>query len=694
MNGAWRWMAVLALVIVGLFLVSSASVAVASAAKPNVTYSVQFSEVGLITGTTWYVTFNGGAYSSSGVNLTITGVSAANYYWYLTSAPVTAGAQYVGTPSSGYVNVNYQLHQFVVFQKQDLVSFTVLPSGSPTAGSTSPGTGYYTVGSKLPITAIPNPGFTFSKWTSTSVSLAFANALSASTVLTIGATGTITAHFVVVKTKVTFTEQGLSPTGLALGWTVTLNSAPVVSNTATLVTGAQGVGNYYWSISPVSVGSGDQFAPYPASGYVQMPNTATINVEFIEQFQVTFSVGSGTGTGSISPSGTQWYNTGSEVALSAYANSGSLFQKWAAPAALSIGSTTLSATNITVAGTGTVTATFKTGTQCNPSGTPSTCTLTFVEWGLPANSTWSVSYNSVIYTGSTSTITVTHVSASGYAYPANPVGTGTVNTGYFPDASYKYVSLPYQVSMLFVYTKEYYVTMQTTGGYSSSSILYYGTGWYPQKLVLPLNTQPNAYTKFTKWTTTGAGLTLSTATKPSTYLTIGAAGTITATFSSPSNKIEFMQTGLPAGTGWGVTVNGLTYYSSGWDLNVSAVPSNPSDSWIAANTISSGTAGVAYQTAQSGTYYMPVPYQLVQAIVYYQVVQVTITQTGGGTTNPSGTFWYANGTTIALAGTNGTSVVFKSWSAAPAANVAFVLTNKPATTATVSGPATITAKFA
>jgi uncharacterized repeat protein (TIGR02543 family) len=134
--------------------------------------------------------------------------SGSTAYATLASGTVSGGAgtQYVfirwGTDASG---TDYAQSNAITmdgpktatsdWKTQYQVSFVVTPSGS---GSTTPaGTNVWQDAGSLSISALANPGYMFSNWSSDTGSITFGNAAYASTTATIGEPGTITANFAV-----------------------------------------------------------------------------------------------------------------------------------------------------------------------------------------------------------------------------------------------------------------------------------------------------------------------------------------------------------------------------------------------------------------------------------------------------------------------------------------------------------------
>ena len=124
--------------------------------------------------------------------------------YHIASVTTNAGAQALTSPyvfpalsADGTLTATFAAN--IV---QYSVTFTLGANGatiSPAAGAHT-----YDSGQVVPISATANSGYHFTSWTSTTTSITFANANSASTTATIGAAGTITANFA-INTPVTIT---------------------------------------------------------------------------------------------------------------------------------------------------------------------------------------------------------------------------------------------------------------------------------------------------------------------------------------------------------------------------------------------------------------------------------------------------------------------------------------------------------
>ena len=158
-------------------------------------------------------------------------------------------------------------------------------------------------------------------------------------------------------------------------------------------------------------------------------------------------------------------------------------------------------------------------------------------------------------------------------------------------------------------------------------------------------------------------------------------------------NLKFHETGLPGGTSWTVTWN-----------NEMQTKSAPNDLTFggglqeAAYTVSSplaGATGVQYVgSPASGIATRPGSGNTTVNVSFATQYQITfaISPLGGGTTDPiAGTAWYDEGS-VPVSAAPSAGYAFSSWSA-DTSSIAFADASLASTTATVSGPGTITANF-
>jgi hypothetical protein len=685
MSNDWRkWAALGALAVVAVLLVNLGS----GVTTATTTYSVNMKEIGLPTGTSWSAVFNGVTSTGTGSSQVFTGLSAGTYCWnYEQPVPGTATTtRYMPYTYSGCTTIPNQLTVTDSYVEQTYLNFAVTPTS---AGSTTPGSNWYTTGSTLAISASATYGYSFTKWTATPASaLTLSNITDEASALTITATGTVTAHFLATKSKVTFNEVGL-PSGTS--WTVVFGGTSYLGATSSISTGTHAPTSYSWNVPSVSAAHGVSYTPSPASGGITVPYQPSQEIVFVKQFAVTLAV-SPSGSGTIAPgAGSYVWTNNSNVPVTALDSSTYVFSSWVPSIAGTFGiqSRTTAGTNVTVLGSGTLTAKFVTGTECT------TCKMTFMEVGLPLHAGWGVTFGGVQYSTTSSSITLTGLTTSQYWSAFDPVGGTAYGVQYVPNSysSGGYWYLGETNSTTIVYQKEAYVTVQgnpyfSGGGWTAS------TGWYYVGSQFADSAINSATYKFSSWTASGTNLTLSAGASSSTAVTVKGPATLNVNFVPTYSTVRFLEFGLPAGTTWGADINGQWFWASTPWINVSGVQ-DADYGWAASNTISGG-AGIQWDSPTTGGG-INVPYQTMISVVYTEAYQVTFAAggTAGGAVTPSGTAWYYTGTIVPIYAENGTSVTFSSWGkTTTSGTITLSSSTVPSTYATIKGTGTVTATFA
>ncbi len=301
----------------------------------------------------------------------------------LTISP-TAGAHAVGgtiavsaTPNTDYVFNQWQSTGSITFANANSASTTATISGAGTitatftyspagqysvtfdygaggASVTPSGTQSYVPAASVPITATAASGNHFTLWTSTG-SITFDAAASASTNAHINGAGTITANFAantVVQYDVVVTQ---SANGVIAPGTTSYDAGSTPSFTITPSAG--------YHIASVTTNAGAQalVSPYvfPALS-ADETLTATFAADTV-QYSVSFSLG--TGGQSMTPTVTQLYDAGASVPLTATAASGYHFTSWTSDAgSITFDSAASSSTNAHIGAAGTITANFAANT--------------------------------------------------------------------------------------------------------------------------------------------------------------------------------------------------------------------------------------------------------------------------------------------------------------------------------------------
>jgi Domain of unknown function DUF11/Divergent InlB B-repeat domain/RTX calcium-binding nonapeptide repeat (4 copies) len=158
------------------------------------------------------------------------------------------------------------------------------------------------------------------------------------------------------------------------------------------------------------------------------------------------------------------------------------------------------------------------------------------------------------------------------------------------------------------------------------------------------------------------------------------------------STLTFTETGLPAGTSWSVTFDGITQ-STTTDVVTFIHVSIGINTWTASDQILEGIGTRYVASTSSGT--INVPVQTSQRITFtpqYQV-SLTLTPTGTGTVNPKTTNYYDSGSQVSISANTKSGYAFWQWTASNP-SIIFATSSDASTTATINGPGTITATFA
>ena len=389
----------------------------------SITAAVTFAVNGVgstVSGT--LLTVGGISYSVTNVPLTFQwAVGSTHSFAWITTMGSGTSAEYIwksssglSTQSSGSITVLSGGGSITAsYSPLYLVSFAVSPSGDGTltwsvGGSTAGSTqtsysgDYYPAGQQLIVSAQPNPNYDFVGWSSSNQNLAISNTGSISTTATIKGPGIITADFSTLQTyKVTFTESTL-PSGVS--WSVDMGGQ-TESSTGSAIVFQEPQGLYSYSISAPS-----GYVASPVSGQINVPVTSPVNITFIKQgeYQVTFDVQN------LAP-GTFWsvtLNGSTKTSFDpsiAFAESPGTYIYSINPPSGYFASP--SSGQISVSGAlGVKTTLFLLAGYYS---------VSFIESGLTAASTWSVFLNGVTESSSATTITFAELSGE-YSYSVNP----------------------------------------------------------------------------------------------------------------------------------------------------------------------------------------------------------------------------------------------------------------------------------
>jgi hypothetical protein len=209
------------------------------------TYPVTFTESGLVSGTSWGVTFNGVAASSTSNSITFSGIATGSYSWSTGPASCGTGCRFAPSPSSGTMSVTASTSLSISFTEQYQASLASSPGSGgvtiPPAGSST----WINAGASLSISATPSSGYTFASWTSSTSSIAIASAGAASTTATINGPGTLTAKFSGNSATVTVKSDTLSGKSFSGMWTTWSQGGVQLATSYTPISFTGAIGQNY-----------------------------------------------------------------------------------------------------------------------------------------------------------------------------------------------------------------------------------------------------------------------------------------------------------------------------------------------------------------------------------------------------------------------------------------------------------------
>lgn len=493
-------------------------------------YAVTFNEIGLPSGTTWFVNLTGmQPLSSTGSSISTHLANGSYSYTAGTSVPSYSGPSgsiaVRGTPLA--VTVRFNASYTVTFSESGL------PAGTDWFINVTGSASSSTVSSSM-VMQMQNGSYTYHV---NSADRRYRPSSYSGTFTVSGSPLSITTDFFSMNYTVTFTESGLSPGTL---WFVNLTGFNSLSSTTGTVSASLQNGSYSYAASSANQSMGSGGGTFTVAGA-----SFTIDVKFTSIiYAVTF-------TEQNLPPGTPWYvnitggrsleSASQAVSISlrngTYSYSPSTTDK--VMHSLS-GSFTVAgfARNITVA--------------FNPVVYP----VSFKESGLPAGTIWSVNLSGGHYRSTQSGKITFNLTNGTYSYgistndpvyrPSSFSGQSTVNGS--------------SVSIAVSFIKVTYTLTFTESGLPS------GTDWYVN-ITGMASSGPVAGPSFSEAISNGTyNYSLGTVDKEyrgtgGSFTVSGKSATVAAVFIAVTYAVTFIESGLPAGTSWTITVNGVTHSS-------------------------------------------------------------------------------------------------------------------------------------
>ena len=373
-------------------------------------YTVTFTESGLPTGTPWWVNLNGTNISAATSAINFTVVNGTYLFTTPSLLAGTLGERFITSVTNGTVVVlGADVSVKVPYVTEFFLSMGVTPTG---AGTVAPNSGWFAAGAKVNLSETPAAGYAFLRWNGSGIGNF--SGIDASPTITMLGPIAENATFGLAY-AVDFEEIGLLD---GVTWSVTFNGVTLSALFVFLDFSASN-GTYAYTVGIIPGFHADSYR-----GNVTVAGSdVTVIIHWV---RVTYNVSF---VESNLPSGTTWSVTlnGSPqsvmVSTILFLMSNGSFPFSVAP----VTGFTANVTGGTVVVNGAAVVIAIGWTANGPAAR--SYTITFLETGLPANSSWSVTLNgsSLSSASNTSTTTSTNVvfrglAAGTYAYWVPDVG--------------------------------------------------------------------------------------------------------------------------------------------------------------------------------------------------------------------------------------------------------------------------------
>jgi len=345
---------------------------------------------------------------------------------------------------------------------------------------------------------------------------------------------------------VTFNETGL-PEGTA--WSVTVNGATTSSTTSSLSVAEQNGSFTFVVLSPISGGPGVRFVASEVAGTFTVDAAAIVEtLAFVQQYQLTASA-TPTVAGTVYP-GAGWFNAGSTVSLSALAAPGYKFESWTGDGAGAyVGDA--NPANFVLAGPVLEGAHF---------WASATYPIAFTEAGLPLGTNWTVTVNGLSNGSSGPTVHFNEPNGT-FTYTVTSLLPGTPGVQFTAaSASGSFALAGAGTSLSVAYLPEFLLAATPT--MPGSGVVNPSSGWFLSGMTVNLSALAAPGELFVGWSGYGTGA-YNGAANPAPVV-MDAPVTEDARFAPATTyPITYTESGLPPGSAWTVTTNGVRDSSTG-----------------------------------------------------------------------------------------------------------------------------------
>ena len=500
-----------------------------------VTYSVNFIETGLPSGTKWYLNITGQTSLSSTTTSISTTLENSSYTYSI----ATGDKLYEPSPSSGSFTISGAAYSASI--TFNLVTYSVtfsetgLPASTKWYVNITSGSSYSSTATSI---TIPESNGSYTYSIATGDKQYSSSPYTGSLTINGASPSSISVTFTLVTYEVTFTESSL-PSGTK--WYLNISGQTSLSSTGTSISTYEPNGTYAFTIA-----TGNKiYNPNPSSGSFTVNGSAVSGtVSFSELIYLVTIKETGL------PSGVTWYiNVTGGGSYSSATTSLSFHDP--------NGTYSFTATdNDNKYRASSYTGSFTVnGASLNVSVAyvKVTYNVTFSEAGLPSKSTWYVILNGSREASNTSSITFSEFNGS-YSFTVQEIVNGSYGKRYVDFSYTGSRNVTGKVVIVNVtYAAQYYllVSIIPVNGGTVSPL----SGWYNSSAQVKINASAASSFIFESWSGTGSG-SYSGQINPNT-VTMNGPINETASFEK-TYAIAFIESGLPSGIVWYLNVSGPT----------------------------------------------------------------------------------------------------------------------------------------
>ncbi len=156
-------------------------------------------------------------------------------------------------------------------------------------------------------------------------------------------------------------------------------------------------------------------------------------------------------------------------------------------------------------------------------------TVTFNQYGLPAGTSWSVTFGGITKTSTVGSLSFENMQAGAYSWTTPNQVSGSTGTRYVTLDTSGTINVPTQTFQDITYTTQYQVTYATNTA-AGGTISPTSATWYNAGSQIAVTAAPKTGYSFYTWSSSSPSITIADSVSPVTTITVNGPGTVTANF--------------------------------------------------------------------------------------------------------------------------------------------------------------------